>query len=305
VVMFTALVTGKTGFLGKMLAAHSVNYQLFGIGRGGNNEVIADLSVEVPDLAVGGITRIDRVVHAAGLAHGIGRNKFRPEDYFRVNVEGTKNLLRGIERWVSLDGEREYPKQLVYISSVSVYGLEEGVMVKESQALAATESYGKSKVEAEQVVLDWGRRLGVNVLILRLPLIWGENAPGNLGAMESAIARGYYFRFNGDRARKSMVCGVQLSTWLDGLDLSAHGIYNITDGYHPVFSEVEDYFAKKYGKKIRTLPKVMVRMAALVGDLIPGFPINSKRLLKMKSELTFDDSGARKEIGWLGTNVLG
>ena len=304
--MFTALVTGKTGFLGRMLAAHSVNYQLFGIGRGQNNEVIADLSVEVPDLGtLSCIARIDRVIHAAGLAHGIGRNKFSPEDYFRVNVEGTKNLLRSIDRWVSLDEEREYPKQLVYINSVSVYGLEEGVMVNESQALAATEPYGRSKVEAEEVVLDWGRMRGVNVLILRLPLIWGENAPGNLGAMERAIAKGYYFRFNGDGARKSMVSGVQLSTWLDGLDLSAHGIYNVTDGYHPLFGEVEDYFAKKYGKKIRTLPKVLVKIAALVGDLVLGFPINSKRLLKMKSELTFDDSTLRRELGWRGTNVLG
>ncbi len=304
--MYTALVTGKSGFLGRMLTAHSVNYQLFGIGRGRVNEVIADLSVGIPDLGIlGGIARIDRVIHAAGLAHGIGRNRFIPEDYFRVNVEGTKNLLKGLERWVSLDGEREFPKQLVYISSVSVYGLEEGVMVNESQALAATEPYGRSKVEAEEVVLDWGKRHGVNVLILRLPLIWGENAPGNLGAMEGAIARGYYFRFKGAGARKSMVSGEQLSIWLDGLDLSAHGIYNVTDGYHPLFSEVVDYFAKKYGKKIRKIPSVMVKIAAMVGDLVPGFPINSKRLLKMKSELTFDDSGARKEIGWLGTNVLG
>ena len=65
--------------------------------------------------------------------------------------------------------------------------------------------YADSKIQAEELLREWGKLNNVNMLILRLPLLVGENPPGNLGSMIRAIKKGYYFRIGDGSARRSMV----------------------------------------------------------------------------------------------------
>ena len=160
-----------------------------------------------------------------------------------------------------------------------------------------TSAYGKSKLEAEKLVLDWGKEYGVNIVILRLPLIFGLGAPGNLGAMEKAIKKGYYFRIGSGNAVRSMVDVEQLSDFLVNLYGSESGIYNLVS-YHRSFKEVEQIFSDLYHKRIKVIPSWMATLAAKLGDMIPGFPLNSYRLKKLESSLTFDCSKAVQQLGW-------
>jgi nucleoside-diphosphate-sugar epimerase len=127
-------------------------------------------------------------------------------EFFNVNVIGTSNFLESLS--VSI------PKQFVFISSVSVYGLIEGENIDESHPLLALDPYGKSKIEAEKLVKEWCKERNVICTILRLPLVVGVNPPGNLGTMLRAIKNGYYFNIAGGNANKSMVLASDISKFL-------------------------------------------------------------------------------------------
>lgn len=272
------------------------------MGRSLSDDVIWDMTSDaLPDLDI--IDQIDSVIHIAGKAHSVPRNTEEEQLFFTVNYHGTIKLLHGIDNWV-LKNNSMYPRQFIFIGSVAVYGLEFGLGINENTTPSPNSAYGKSKLQAEQLVLEWGRQHGVAILILRLPLIWGENAPGNFGAMEKAIRKGYYFRVGSGDATRSMVDINELSTFISNLSGEERGVFNLVS-FNASFKEIENYFAAKYKRRIKVIPPVLARMAAIFGDIIGILPINSNRLKKIENSLTFDDSAARKEIGWLGTNVLG
>jgi nucleoside-diphosphate-sugar epimerase len=197
------------------------------------------------------------------------------------------------------------PRSFVFISSVAVYGKEKGLGINENTPLAAVDSYGLSKIKAEQLVVDWCKNNNVICTVLRLPLLVGPNPPGNLAAMIKSIKKGYYFNISGGNAKKSMVLATDVATWI--LKVSEiGGIYNLTDGYHPTFKELSLTISKQLGKKfVPNLPFFLAIFVAKIGDLIGNrFPINSSKLSKIISPLTFDDSKARKSFGWNPNPVL-
>ena len=84
------------------------------------------------------------------------------------------------------------------------------------------------------------------------------------------------------------------------------GIYNLTDGYHPSFFELSENISHQLGKSVpKNLPlwlaKGLARSLDLFGDKAP---LNSDKLYKITSDLTFDDSKAREAFGWDPTPVL-
>ena len=82
------------------------------------------------------------------------------------------------------------------------------------------------------------------------------------------------------------------------------GIYNLTDGYHPSFKEIEDAIARRYGKQIRSIPLFLAKAAAKTGDLFRVLPINSRLLDKISQSDTYNDEKARRELGWQPGKVL-
>ncbi len=246
-----------------------------------------DLSTMIPQLE-----SVNLIIHAAGKAHSIPANDQEAAEFWKVNLEGTKNLLSGIEKSGFL------PEKFVFISTVAVYGLETGESISEEFPLKGETPYARSKIAAEQVVTDWCTKRGVKYVILRLPLVAGPDAPGNLGQIRKAIASGYYVRIKGNKARKSVVLAEDIARLLPDLS-GKQGIFNLTDGVHPFFSEIEDALSREAGKAIRfSMPLFMLRWAARVGDWFPFFPVNSLKLKKMTSSLTFSDEKARRELGW-------
>jgi nucleoside-diphosphate-sugar epimerase len=186
------------------------------------------------------------------------------------------------------------PKRFVFISTISVYGepMDAEVCVPpypeedDVEQLDLT-PYGLSKWKAEQLVQDWCQQEGVEATIWRLPLIVGENAPGNLGAMDKAIVKGYYFRIGNSYARMRYYVdiedlGSRILALLDG-KVAESGTFNVISG-EKSYGDFEDEIASKYGKKVRRIPLWMVRLAAKVGDVLPGFPLNTYRLKKLLGE---------------------
>lgn len=287
------LITGSNGFLGKSFVNLRNQYNCFTLNRS-NSDYNCNLVVDVPKFK----TSFDLVIHAAGKAHMITNSKFDLQLFHNVNVLGTINLLKGLENF-------KIPKKFIYISSVSVYGLVFGNNINEHTELNACDPYGKSKIDAENIILDWCEKHSIICTILRLPLLVGDNPPGNLGSMIESIKNGYYFNIAGGNARKSMVLTKDVANYI--LTVSdVGGIFNLTDGYHPSFFELSNYISSKFNKrKPRNLPFLFALILAKIGDLLGGkSPFNSLKYQKITSNLTFDDSKARTTFGWNPTSVL-
>ena len=287
------LITGSSGFLGSnVIAELGENNRICTLGRNSSNDIVCELTDEIPDLSKISRENFDVLLHIAGKAHSIPKTDAEKEEFYNVNVRGTKHLLEALDKYSI--GVNTF----VFISSVAVYGKEEGLLIGEDFPLNGESPYALSKIEAERIVNEWSEKSKSNAVILRLPLIYGENAPGNLGAMEKAIKKGYYFRLGTGSAKRSIVDVQKLVRFFPSL-LGKNGVYNITENTHPSYAEIDELLAKKYNKRIRKISPTMARILAKIGDKIPKFPLNTYRLSKLEQSLTFSNEKAKKDLGWI------
>jgi nucleoside-diphosphate-sugar epimerase len=287
------ILTGASGFLGRYIADYFSSEELIRLGRV-EGDIIAHLDKSVPDLPV-----VDMIIHAAGKAHMVPRTLIDEEEFFSVNVQGTKNLLAALSK------NDRLPSAFIFISTIAVYGKETGVLINEESPLSATDPYGRSKIYSEELIRKWCDENNIAYAILRLPLIAGTNPPGNLKAMIRGIKKGYYFNIAGGRARKSMILAASVPAAILPA-VAVGGIYNLTDGYHPSFAEISNCISMQVGKKIPfSIPAPLANLIAIIGEFVgKKSPFNKKNYKKMINDLTFDDSKARDTFGWNPLKVI-
>jgi nucleoside-diphosphate-sugar epimerase len=288
------LLTGASGFLGKHIYGELKDHgNIVTLSRVGSN-INVNLDRDIPKLEY-----LDLIVHAAGKAHSVPKTELEIKSFFDVNLKGTENLLKALEKLAVLPGF------FVFISSVAVYGLDSGTKINENTVLQAKDPYGLSKIAAEELILSWCALNNVVCTILRLPLLVGKNPPGNLGAMIKGIKKGYYFNIAGGEARKSMVLASDVAKLIPKV-AKIGGIYNLTDRNHPSFFELSTSIAQQLHKsKPINIPLWLAKIMAHTGDLFGAkAPINTNKLKKITSDLTFDDSHAQNKLGWNPTAVL-
>jgi len=295
----SVLLTGSTGFLGKVIAAElqKQGYEILTLGKHHHNTIKADLAKGEFEMENPG--KIDFVVHAAGKAHSHPRSPEEIKVFYDVNFEGTKHLCN------ALVASASKPAGFVFISTVAVYGLDKGEMLDEDTVLNGETPYAKSKIQAEQWLQGWGKTHNIQLAILRLPLVAGPKPPGNLGAMIRGIGNGRYLSIGRAMAKKSVVWAADVAAIMP-IAAQKGGVFNLTDGYNPSFGELETGIAHVLDvKRARKVPHGLAKVLAFVGDLMgKRSPINSNKLRKITSTLTFDDSRARKILNWQPNRVL-
>lgn len=302
----TVLLTGASGFLGGYIWREvSLNSNsILTLGRShlknSKNHTICDIAKNIPILPS---IPIHKVIHIAGKAHTFPKTALEEQAFYDVNLKGTDHLLQALERQGTI------PKIFINISTVAVYGRTTGSLIRESDKLAANTPYGISKLKAEKLVEEWAIANNCYYLNLRLPLIAGENPPGNLGNMKTAIVKGRYPRIKNNQARKSIVVASDIATFIANIE-GKSGTYNLTDGIHPSFKEIENAIQKRLKKNIKIeIPQNIANFLAKTGDALEKItkktmPISTLRLTKITSDLTFDDTKARKELGWQSTSAI-
>lgn len=288
------LLTGASGFLGKViLSGLSPRYSVKTLGKSIGNDYTVDIRkpFTIP-------SSFQTIIHASGKAHMIPSNKIEAADFFSVNYTGTVNLTNALGQSGAL------PENFVFISTVAVYGKDSGELIDESNPLYGKTPYAKSKIQAEEYLIAWCARYGVRLTILRLPLIVGANAPGNLGAMVRFVKRGIYIGIGSGSSRKSMVLAGDVADFIPTV-ARVGGIYNLTDGYNPTMQELENAIAFRFGKrKPVRMPDVVLKLIAYKGDFLGKLaPFNTPRFKKLTATLTFSDEKA-KAIGWKPRPVL-
>jgi nucleoside-diphosphate-sugar epimerase len=181
--MTKILITGATGFVGRALfknlkskkkylahlTARTNQEELFEGGKAFNIGEI-DSNTNWNDA----LDRVDCIVHCAARAHTTENKQTDSLNaYRRINVDGTRNLAK---QAVAIG-----IKRLIFLSSIKVHG-EETIASKSfkyNDISQPEDAYGISKWEAEQALLEIFKQTGLEVVIIRPPLVYGEGVKGN------------------------------------------------------------------------------------------------------------------------------
>lgn len=295
--METVLLTGSSGFLGSIILQKlkKENYEVELLGR--NKEFKYNFDLLDINLTIN--EPIYTVIHCAGKAHSVTKSPAEIKAFKDVNFEGTKNLCEALTR------NNHIPNSFIFISTIAVYGVDEGSMINEDHPLEGITPYATSKIWAEKFLIDWAKENNVVLSIVRLPLVAGPNPPGNLGAMIKGIKTGKYLSIGKADARKSVVWAEDVAHIIPLLAKTG-GTYNLTDGYHPSFKELETVIANALHKKTPVaIPMFFANILGKTGNLLgKNFPVNSSKINKITATLTFDDARAQQKLNWKPSKVL-
>jgi len=171
------LITGVNGYIGSRIALNVVQRadRVIGVDvKSGNcssltgNAVFQCRKADIIDVATfpSEIRTADVLIHCAGLVHK-GLSDLSRENYFRINCEGTENVLNFLDK-----GRL---KQIIFISAVTVYGdLSNGVLPDEKSRAAPEDFYGESKLAAEDAIKEFSDKHNIPHTIFRLTPVYGD-----------------------------------------------------------------------------------------------------------------------------------
>src|SRR5437016_11123744 len=248
------LVTGAGGFIGRHLVGRLLrdDCRVRAMVRPGANRPDWGRNVDVVEGDVQDFhamkqaaAGVDTIFHLAGKTHALSEVGQDESAYRSINVDGTRNVLEG----AVAGGARRF----VLFSSVKAMGEEAPECRDESSLAQPLTAYGRSKLEAERIVMDFGRRTGKHVACLRLPLVYGPGVKGNLFRMIAAIDRGVFPPLPDLGNRRSMVHvvdAVQAAVLAVGAPAASGQCYIVTDGCAYSTRELYELICRALGKPI-------------------------------------------------------
>ena len=171
--------------------------------------------------------------------------------YYDVNVDGMRNVLQAMDT--------QGVKNIVFTSSVAIYGMNQASPPNENAVEAPFNHYGKSKWEAEQVLQEWiAKGEGRNALVIRPTVIFGEANRGNVFNLLKQIYSGKFLMIGNGRNRKSMAYVGNIVAFIKyKLELGFSGIeiFNYVD--KPDF-DMNTLVSEIYRHKGQSRPKLRI-----------------------------------------------
>lgn len=206
--MSRVLITGADGFVGKALCAEMVSkgWKVRASVRTPNkikslpHEIeIAETGLIGPDTDWGkALTDIEFVVHLAGRVHVmVDSSPDSLSEYRIVNAAGTEKLARS----ATSSGTRRF----VFMSTVKVNGEDRAGSYTEKGIPDPKDPYGISKWEAEIKLTEISRETGMEIVIIRVPLVYGPGVKANFFKLLKAVDKGIPLPFAGINNRRSMI----------------------------------------------------------------------------------------------------
>lgn len=263
------LISGANGFVGSALCAQAIKdgYSVFTLTRRPfeltgilGNEVLKDFSKVDSIHSV--LEKSQVVIHLAARVHVM--NEFSDNalsTYRKVNVENTVALARA--------AAKAGVKRFIYLSSVKVNG-EKTIPDKPFTAddiPAPQDPYGISKLEAELALLSLGRQVGMEIVIIRPPLVYGPGVGANFLSMMEWISRRIPLPLAAINNRRSMVALDNLLSLIDvciSHPRAAGEVFLVSDGQDVSVTQLLEKLAKamKISTMLLPVPVAMIKFVA-------------------------------------------
>lgn len=299
------LITGATGFVGRELVPtlHQMGHNVVAAVRTAS----AVLPLGVKGLVVGeisadtdwrkAVTGVDSIVHLAARVHVLKDASHDPLAAFReINVIATLNLARS----ASEAGVRRF----VFISSIGVNGAVSRQQPFTAEDRAAPYSpYAISKFEAELELQALASKTGMEVVVIRPPLVYGPNAPGNFGSLMRWLQRGVPLPLGAIHNRRSFVAITNLVDLIAVClthTAAANQIFLVSDGEDISTTQLLRRMGQAMGRPARLIP-VHAGLINFVATII-GKKDVAQRLC---GSLQVDIEKTQRLLGWSAPLTLG
>lgn len=222
------LVTGSNGYLGSSFINQYKSKYSF--------EKFSLLSQKLEDINFDGV---NIVLHCAALVHQKVEHSY--EKYHEINVEYPVKLAKLVKQ--------NGVKQFVFISTIAVYG-EEKEKLDENTICNPITPYGKSKLEAENELLKLNDDTFI-VSIIRPPMIYGKNAPGNIDSLVKLVKKVPIIPLGGIENKRSFISIQNLCHLVDVvIEQQKSGVFLASDDEPLSTSKLIELIAKNLDKKI-------------------------------------------------------
>jgi nucleoside-diphosphate-sugar epimerase len=296
----SVLVTGASGFVGRAVCerALALGIKVKGSYRSPGSQSLVPQEVEKIQIATvnnntdwsNALTGVDVVIHLAGRVHIAKDTVKDPLAIYReVNTAGTSRLARmAVSAGV---------RRLVYVSTIKVNGEHTTTSpFTEADAPRPQDAYAISKWESEQALHRIAAESGIEIVILRPPLVYGEGVRANFLRLLSLVCRRIPLPLASVANRRSLIYVRNLA---DAVLMSAthprakNKTFLISDGEDISTPEL----IRRIAKAMELPPRIFRCSARLieVAATIIGKSAEAQRLL---SSLVIDDTRIRFEIGW-------
>ena len=297
--MATVLVTGAAGFIGSaaVRAFSGARWDVRAAARDAARVVAPGVEWRaIGDItaprAWDGITQgVDCVVHAAARVHVRRDLATDPRAAFHeVNVAATRRL--------ALQAASDGVRRFIFVSSIGVNGSRTRARgFTEADAPQPQNPYTRSKLEAENALFDVARDTGMEVVVLRPPLVYGYGAPGNFRMLANWIRRGWPLPFG------AVVYNRRSVLYLDNLTDAMLRSATHPNAAGKVFL-VADRETVSTAQLIRAMAEAMRRPPRLWSIRLPAPVLEravnvSAALRQLLDSLVIDTARIRQELDWV------
>lgn len=295
------LITGATGFIARSLIPVLLSKGCKVSATVRDKKEVGYLTSGVKGIIAGDLDLItdwkfildgvDAVVHLAAIVHKIKKDEQSPEDaYQRVNVGITKTLA---------DASNEAGvKRLVFASSVKAMGesTSPGKAWDELSPCSPEDAYGRSKYEAEIALNEIGRKKGLEVVILRLPLVYGPGVKANMAKLFKMVNTGLPLPLRMVNNLRSLL---YVGNLVDAIKVSlehpaaAGETFLVSDGEDVSTPELIRRIANALGRRARLFP-FPPSVIRLVGRMVG----KSEEVDRLLGSLVVDSSKIQWMLKW-------
>lgn len=292
--MKSVLLTGASGFVGSNLSlAIPEKYNLRQVYRKKPNKnpiseyVLCDFENHSELSAA--VKEIDIVIHCAGLAHILNHNSNNPIIEFRkVNVDMTLRLAQ--------EASKAGVKRFIFLSSIGVNGSFNTSPFTELDTPAPTQDYAISKLEAERGLLEIASSTKMEVVIIRPPLVYGPNAPGNFATLMKWMYKNIPLPLGAIQNKRAFI---GIDNLVDFILIciehpaAANQVFLVSDGEDLSTTELLNRITVALGKKPKLLP--INQQLLELGLKLIGKKDLAQRLC---GSLQIDISKAKSLVNW-------
>lgn len=294
------LITGASGFVGRAVTAHLVSlgcYKVVAVTRfdpvnpvaGAQYLPLGDLTAQ--NQLQPALVGIDTVVHAAARVHFLNDNTSKSvAEFERVNVELTLQLARQ----AAAAGVRRF----VFLSSIGVNGVktEVGSAFSENDQPQPHNPYAHSKLKAELGLRQIAEDTGLEVVIIRPPLVYGPGVRANFAALMRAVQRGWPLPLGAVHNLRSMVAIDNLVDFIITCmthPQASNQTFLVSDGNDVSSADLVRKLAQMMGVRTRLL-SVPEPVLWIAGKVLG----NSDVIQRVCGSLRVDISKARRLLDW-------